>query len=237
MSVNKINLYNNKVNNSNNNLLENDFDKDSIKTKDDLKTGDLILCAGGDGDSKLDKLIEFATHSPWEHSVMVIKDPWWCEQQLYGLYVFQSGTGPNGYKDILNGNVTGVTLNRLGDFLANRHRIYVKSLENYVFDQEKKDNFVKAFKKSHGKPYDSNIYSWIGTGINAFFCNMCKCCATESTPRTTKTFWCSALVAFMYVKMGVYNKNLDWSCQTPENLDVSKCEEPYSFSKLWLLKK
>ena len=96
----------------------------------------MILCHGYNPkgfDPGLDGLIEFATHSPWEHAAMVIRDPWWLTdsegQPLTGLYVYQSGSGPNGYPDVLNGNLCGVTFNRLYDFLANRQHIYIRSIK------------------------------------------------------------------------------------------------------------
>ena len=61
-----------------------------IKSIDNLNTGDIILChssgPGGGNDNGLDGVIEFFTHSPWEHAAIVIKDPWWLDEK--GLYVF-----------------------------------------------------------------------------------------------------------------------------------------------------
>jgi len=208
----------------------------STKTKDDLKTGDIILChsSGPDGsrDKGLDGIIEYFTHSPWEHAGIIIKDPWWTD--LKGLYIYQSGWGPNSYKDVLNGNVKGVTLNHLDDFLRNREYIFVRSLENFTFTPKTQKLFVNAFNKSHGKPYDSNCCSWCTTGIGSF-CR-CECFSRIWTPPTEKTFWCSALVAFMYVEMGWFEKDVDWSCQTPADLADALPDEPFHLSKIWELK-
>ena len=208
-------------------------------TKDDLKTGDIILChcqdpTGKKPDPGLDGIIEIATHSPWEHAALIVKDPWWGKEQLSGLYVFQSGTGPNGYPDVLNGKLCGVTLNHLNDFLANREEIFVRSLENVDLNTKQKKTFVKAFQEAHGKPYDSTCWYWCWEGIDSFLrCRLCKCCI----PKHTDKFWCSALVAFMYVKMGWFDPDLDWSDQTPADLaQTYETQCPYKLSSIWKLK-
>ena len=116
-----------------------------------LNTGDIILChssgPNGSRDHGLDGIIEWATHSPWEHAGLIIRDPWWLSHK--GLFIFQSGDGPNGYPDILNGNSKGVTLNKLDDFLRNRTYIFVRTLENFPFTESKKIQFQKTFEESH----------------------------------------------------------------------------------------
>ena len=201
-----------------------------------LNTGDIILChssgPNGSRDHGLDGIIEWATHSPWEHAGLIIRDPWWLSHK--GLFIFQSGDGPNGYPDILNGNSKGVTLNKLDDFLRNRTYIFVRTLENFPFTESKKIQFQKTFEESHAKPYDRNLCSWLGTGCGSFF--GCRCCSQISTPPTKKTFWCSALVAFIYVQMQLFDSKLDWSCQTPVDLYKSDVKSPYKLSPAWRLK-
>lgn len=199
--------------------------------KDRLDTGDIVLCHGGKGDDAIDKAIEFFTKSPWEHAGMIIRDPWWCDVPP-GLYIFQSSSGPNGYRDVLNGKLRGVTLNRLDDFLANREGVYVRSLSGINMCEVNRNIFVDNFHIAHGKPYDRNICSWIGTGLGSF-CN-CRCLSRKTTPAEEDTFWCSALVAFMYVKMK-WISPLDWSCQTPADLSNWTLPSPYKLSDPWLL--
>ena len=200
---------------------------------DKLDTGDVVLCHSGKGDDPIDKAIEFFTKSPWEHAGMIIRNPWWCDDVPDGLYIFQSNSGPNGYYDILNGKVTGVTLNRLDDFLANRDGVYIRTLSGINMCDVNKDLFVKNFQIAHGKPYDKNICSWIGTGIGSF-CNF-RCLSRKTTPAEDSTFWCSALVAFMYVKMK-WIAPLDWSCQTPADLSKWTLPVPHRLGEPWLLK-
>jgi len=203
---------------------------------DNLQTGDIILCHGYNPkglDPGIDGVIEFFTHSPWEHAAIIIKDPWWTKLPK-GLYIYQSGDGPNGYVDVLNGKRCGVTLNRLEDFMQNRQHIYVRHLTGVEWTPEVKATFVKCFNESHGKPYDTNWCSWIAAGFNSFFC--CKCCNC-CIPKTEKTFWCSALVAFIYTKMKWINDDTDWSSLTPEDLVKIEALQPYRLSCVNIIKK
>lgn len=205
---------------------------------DNLNTGDLILCHGenkdGHLDPGLDGLIEFFTKSPWEHAAIIIKDPWWTTPKLEGMYIFQSGSGPNGYKDVLNGNVSGCTLNHLNDFLANRDKIYIRQIKGINWGESEINMFQTAFEKSHGKPYDKNVCSWIGSGLGSFF--NCRWLSKITTPPETENFWCSALVAWMYVSMKWIPKDTDWSSLTPEDLANITFNNPYEIGNIVELK-
>ena len=61
---------------------------------------------------------------------------------------------------------------------------------------------------------------------------MCKCCVKKHT----NDFWCSALVAFMYVKMGWFDEDLDWSDQSPTDLTTISAQQPYELGDMWRLK-
>ena len=203
----------------------------------DLKTGDIILCHGYNPkglDPGIDGVIEFFTHSPWEHAGIIIKDPWWTP--LKGTFIYQSGPGINSYPDVLNGRMgKGVTINHFEQFLQNRQHIYVLPIENLNEQDEKfKENFLKAFNVSHAKPYDANCWNWTCAGFDSFLC--CKCCKC-AVKRHTNNFWCSALVAYMYVETGLFNEKLDWSILTPNDLITTKLNSPYTFGKLWCYKK
>lgn len=212
------------------------YDISLVENYDDLNSGDIILCHGYNPkglDPGIDGVIEFFTHSPWEHAAIVIRDPWWTKLPK-GLYIYQSGDGPNGYVDVLNGKRCGVTLNHFNDFMQNRQHIYVRKLSGVQWTNDVKTEFVKYFNESHGKPYDTNWCSWLAAGCNSFFC--CKCCNC-CIPKTDKTFWCSALVGFIYVKMGWIDEKTDWSSLTPEDLAIIVSNKQYNLSKITNIKK
>ena len=216
-------------------MIDEEEDREMDKLLDKLQTGDVILCHGGKDDSLIDKAIEYFTHSPWEHAAMIIRDPWWINDKLEdGLYVFQSGPGPNSYRDVISGLKRGVTLNRLEDFLKNREGIYIRTLENFKFNGGTKFMFRTAFEIAHGKPYDTKPAHWTAACLGSFF--RCPCVAKKMLPREEKEFWCSALVYFMYAKMEWTNPKTDWSCKTPNDLMSIKLEKPYTLDKIWKLK-
>ena len=221
----------NKINYSLNPLIQIDDEK-----LNNLNTGDIILCHGYNQhgpDPGIDGIIEIFTHSPWEHAAMIIRDPWWTKPKLNGVYIYQSSGGPNSYNDVLNGKNSGVTLNKLEDFLRNRKYIFVRTLQNFTFDSYNKTLFVNIFNETHGKPYDKNAYNWFCTGVGSF-CK-CKCFSNKIVPEHTNSFWCSALVAFYYDKMNWCN-NLNWSDKTPADLFSIKAKLPLILSSAWQLK-
>ena len=207
----------------------------TTKNLNALKSGDIIMCHSSSQDSITDKIIEDATYSPWEHCGIVLKDPYWINSDLKGLYILQSGWGPNGYPDILNNNVSGVTLNRLYDFLCNRIKIYVISISKTSWNESEKQKFSKAFANVHGKQYDKNICHWFIVGISSIL--KCECCSRKVIKREDKQLWCSALVAYMYTQMAWLNKTDDWTCETPADIIKWKLQDNYLLSEPWLLKK
>ena len=52
----------------------------------------------------------------------------------------------------------------------------------------------------YGKPYDIYLKDWIEE-LTGF----------DSHPQKTSRFWCSALVGYIYVKLGILDQTTDWS--------------------------
>ena len=209
-------------------------DTDPFTGTSRLQTGDVIMCHSSCEDSPIDKVIEEATHSPWEHTGIVVRDPWWLDEKHNGLFILQSGSGPNGYPDIIDGSRSGVTLNRLEDFLANRVEIYVMSLSGQTWTDKSRMMFSRSVCDAHGKPYDKNPLRWCLVGITSFL--RCGCCAPKVVPRQTNVFWCSALVAFVFVKNGWLSSDLDWTCQTPADIITWTTEPGVALGRPWKIK-
>ena len=209
-----------------------DIDSCNMLNKDLLNTGDLILChcqKDGKLDPGLDGVIEEFTHSPFEHAAIILRDPPWLDRK--GIYVYQSGSGPNNYPDVMNGNLCGVTLNYFDDFIMNRSYVCIRSMKGVTWNNKTWARFKKAFDKSHGKPYDSKPCDWCCTGIWSFLC--CPCINNFFCRRQTKRFWCSALVWYIYVKMGFIGSNTDWSDKTPAQLSILELIPPSELGRIW----
>ena len=197
-----------------------------------LNTGDIILCHckhDGQYDPGIDGIIELFTHSPYEHAAMIIRDPPWIQES--GLYILQSGRGPNSYPDVINGNTSGVTLNLFSDFIRNREYVCVRSITGIKWNKLEWFLLKKTFEKCHGRPYDLNYYSWICTGIGSYC--YCPWWSNFFVRKQDNRFWCSALVAFIYTRMGWVREDLDWSDKTPSDLTRIKPIEPIGFSDIW----
>ena len=89
----------------------------------------------------------------------------------------------------------------------------------------------EVFDEAHGKPYDGNWCHWLCAGIGSF-CR-CPCWANCCFRREKKTFWCSALVAFIYVRMGWLPEKLDWSNKTPGDLSSIETLYPVIAGLIW----
>lgn len=197
---------------------------------DKLKTGDIILCHGENKDGIINNSIEFFTKSIYEHVALIIKDPWWIK--LKGIYVLQSTKIPKKYGDVLNNKYSGVTLNRLEDFILERDLLSVRSIQNVKWDNKLKNIFKEIFFEVHSKPYNSNFIDLIKIGLSSYF----KCNKKKIKLINSNKFICSSLISYFYIKLGWCETNINWSSQTPEDLSKLKLIQPYKFHKIWRLK-
>ena len=196
-----------------------------------LNTGDLVLCHGESKDGIINNTIEFFTNSIYEHVGLIIKDPWWTN--LKGIYVLQSSKIPKKYKDVINNKLSGVTLNKLEDFISERDLLSVRSIQNINWTYNQKNKFKNIFHEVHSKPYNSNLIDLCKIGLSSYFrCNKKKIRLINESNK----FICSSLISYFYIKLGWCNTNINWSTQTPEDLSKIKLNNPYKFSKIWKLK-
>jgi adenylosuccinate synthase len=180
---------------------------------DNLNTGDILLfshVSNWSGPLQIfsnffDFLIKYWTNSKYNHIGMVVRDPnFTYGEKLRGLYMLESNY--EGFMDSENGEVKfGVQLVPLDRALANNYsNVYWRKLEC-----KRDDDFYKRLDRIHmevhNKPYDTNIIDWLeaATGINI------------GDERKTNTFWCSALVAYIYEEMGFIKGSIPWSVITP----------------------
>lgn len=106
-------------------------------------------------------------------------------------------------------NSENISMNNYTNFELNKAQNYHKNL----FTNEK---LKKIHEVVYNKPYDLHISDW----IEAY-------CKKDPNPQKTSRFWCSALTAFIYTKLGLFPENLDWSIMTPsffssENPNINK---------------
>ncbi len=199
---------------------------------DTCQTGDLILFS--DKKEWYSRAIEFFTGSKFSHVAMILKSPIYINPELTGVYILESG-----YEDISacdTGKITfGVQISKIEcvkNTMENvKNTVYYRKLdlektpevntktnttnehienvclttrdiEHGAFNEKVKF----AYNIVKNKPYDIDPFDWIKAEFHLDIGNVQK----------TNTFWCSALVACVYVKMGLLATSLPWTLIEPK---------------------
>ena len=159
--------------------------------------------------SLLDDAIMWWTSSKFCHVSIIIKNPDFTTPPLTGLYILESSY--ENIKDIEDQEYKmGVELIPLEELDLKNIHLYWRKLE---CDRNKEfyENLAKAHSIVHNRPYDIIPTDWIKA---AFHLNI-------GNTQKKKTFWCSALVTYFYIKMGFLDKTIDWSLISPQDLSSS----------------
>ena len=205
------------------------IDKDDFLNN--CQTGDLILY---NSNIWYSRLIEWGTGSKFSHVAMILRDPVYINPSLKGIYILESG-----YEDIpdkLSGKKTFgvqvIPLNYVLDLYKNSYcgNLYYRQLKcqkNEIFEEKIKE----CINTTDGKSYDLNLIDWFKSLIDLKIGNIHK----------TNTFWCSALIAYVYAHLGFLNKDIDWTLIEPKKfsyfengkLNYLNCHlEPEKYIKL-----
>ncbi len=178
-----------------------------------LKTGDLLLC-NYEGKKtwmcNFTKMIKWGSHSNWTHSAIILKDPTFISPGLKGLYVWESSeekmVDPQDGKKKLGVQIT--PLGELLDSYKGSGSVIVRPIHSNLLTNE---NLKEVHKIVYDKTYDLNIIDWFEAFIKEDF----------TKPQKTDRFWCSALVACIYTKCGILDKDTDWSIVAPNDFDIA----------------
>lgn len=187
-----------------------------LSIKSQFNTGDILLYHHKNDYSTvynsfyslLDNIIMWWTSSKFCHVSMIIKDPAFTSPPLMGLYILESNY--ENIKDIEDQEFKmGVELIALDEIDFSDYDLYWRKLEcdrNHIFYE----NLAKAHSIVHNRPYDIIPSDWIKAALHLNFGNTHK----------KKTFWCSALITFMYIKLNLLNKNIPWTIISPKMLSA-----------------
>lgn len=175
-----------------------------------LKTGDLLLCDDLEYGSwgLFSWFIKFMTKSDFSHVGMIVVDPEFTNIPLKGIYVWTSGISDTTDPED-NQKKFGVQLIPYDHFVKTYGgKIYIRKVEfenhedyHKIFNTEK---LKEIHKVVYDKPYDIIVTDW----IEAY-------CKKDLKPQKTTRFFCSALVGYIYTKLGLFDENLDWSILYP----------------------
>ena len=180
------------------------------------KTGDLLLFSHKDSCNScynclftcFTDLIKCCTNSKYSHAAMIIEKEHAVKlhpnlnKEKY--YVLQSSyeTFPDAED---NEHKLGVEIVSFTELLDSYNgRIFWRHIEC-----ERDNNFIRnlvsAHSIVHNRPYDMNIFDWIRAAFQI-----------HVGPRhRLNEFWCSALVSFMYTRLGFFDKDTDWTLISP----------------------
>lgn len=179
-----------------------------------LETGDILLFRGN---TWFSKLLEFFGKSKYSHVGMVIKHPTFIENldpnEIYILHSSFSSKPDAEDKKIKY----GVQIEKLQDVLQtySNHSVYYRMIK-----QERNDNFYEKLKEIHkevhGKPYDLHIKDWIKAKLN-----LENPIPVNTLYQHTNDFWCSALLSFIYFKLG-WISECNWSIIAPREFSSNE---------------
>jgi hypothetical protein len=179
-----------------------------------LKTGDIILFNGTK--SLFDHLIEKVTGTPWSHIGIILKNPTFIDPSLNGIYMWESGD--ENFPDPSTGKKTlGVRISRLKDVYEttkNDNNMYFRRITTE--EPITNDDLMNIYNVVRNKPYDINIIDWIAAALKI------------NIKRTTKRFWCSAFVGYIFWYLKYFKDDIDWTILRPS--DFSTGYSPYSFA-------
>lgn len=150
------------------------------------------------------KLFEWLQWSSYSHVGLVLNSPTYIDPKLTGTYLLEAGE--EDFPDSENGvKKFGVQITDLDRVLTNYEgSVWVRKLKCC------KDTFHEKFKNIHSvihnKPYDDKLLDLFRAGTGIEFGD-CRC---------DKQFFCSALVTYVYSRLGVIQPNVEWSLVEPK---------------------
>jgi hypothetical protein len=193
--------------------------------KNSLETGDMLLFTHkNDYDGIVDafltminNFVGWSTSSRYTHSAIVVKNPTFADRYVPpGLYVLESSledfpdAEDNKYK-------FGVELEHLDKVLEDwSGHVYVRKLHcdrNTEFYQELAD----AHQVVHDKPYDLDVLDWIDAGLKEDL--------LKDDPQNIHTFWCSALVCYIYRAWGFLPEDVPFTLITCKSLGTEEGDQ------------
>lgn len=200
-----------------------------VNELDQIDTGDILLFVGN---TWYDKLIQLLGRSPYCHVAMVLKSPTFINEGLTGMYIIESGiekfpdAEDNKYK-------FGVQVNDLQKVLnsTDNKNVFVRKLTC-----KRDQKFYEKIKEIHDKtkdiPYDISIKDWLEAKllVDTNDLNKTESYFSSNNVFKTNTFWCSALLAYIYEQLGLlklrninmFDENIiPWTIIAPKEFSVN----------------
>ena len=183
-----------------------------------IENGDLLLYSTTKWYSKV---IEYFSGSKFSHISILLKDPVHLDPKLKGLYVLESGY--ESIPDPTDGKYKfGVQISPLDNVIENYQKSWMGTLYYRRLDCCRDGNFENSmkqiYKEVYDKPYDIDIFDWIKAALKIDVGN----------DKRTSTFWCSALVAYVYKKLDFLD-NVPWTLVSPKEFSYYENDKSLEF--------
>ena len=190
------------------------------------KTGDLLLF--NTRTHWYDFLIEKFTNSKFSHVGMVVRDISCGDCSDVGICMLESGY--ESFQDVVDHkDIYGVQLADLNKVLATygdggrSGYVYYRSLD-CVRDDAFLETTRTKIEPVYDKPYDLLPQDWVKSAFHI----------TSGNERRTRTFWCSALIAYMYDMYGFIDDHTPWTIIQPTQFSYYEGRELPMSSKVKL---
>jgi hypothetical protein len=162
------------------------------------QTGDLILFKGN---GYLSWLIEYFGECKYSHVGIVIVDP---SETLKGPYLLDCSVTDN-----VKLRPIEEVIQAYDGFAYYRKMIYKR-------DEEFQKGVIRLYEDVKNAPYDVDFFDWLSAKVLLDSGNVVEAEKVPfSNPTDNKRFWCSALVAYIYVNIGLLPKETPWSIIAP----------------------
>lgn len=196
-----------------------------------MRTGDIILFNTFEG--FFPDIVEYGTYSKYSHVAMVISEPFFDDiyhsssagsndQKCPLVLIIQSGYEADCTDVEDNQHKFGVQITRFDkEYIKNyngnlywRPLLDSESLHSFFDNKKHQDIMNQTLKEAHAiihnKSYDTHPFDFLKAGLDIEIGNN----------QLTDRFFCSALVAFLYYKMGFlpepHNIHQGWDLVTPK---------------------
>jgi len=178
------------------------------KVKRELDTGDIVLFQGN---RVISRILECFGRSKYSHVGMILKNPKYIRPDLEdGLYLLESSS--NDTPDVEDHQFKiGTQIHRLDDVLKEypKDSIFVRYLD-VPRTEEFYSKLSEVHQEIHNKPYDLNPLDWIRAEWN-----LIHPLDIEPIYQKKDSFWCSALLCYLYGRLDCLDAEMDWSLIAP----------------------
>lgn len=174
-----------------------------------LNTGDLLLFSGKSFFPSI--LIEKYIHSKYSHIGIVLRDPVYINKALNGFYLLEAGY--ESFPDPVTGKCNlGVRISDLYKVINTYNgSIYWRKLNANIDD----NNIENIYNDIKGSKYDLDIFDAFRAGKNIHIDNKLNILSSLIPyifdHQKINKFVCSALVAYVYVRLGLLPDDIEWS--------------------------